>query len=209
MMRRLGLAAVLVLGACKAGTDRQGTAAAGARDSGGARPMVEQRILRAAMLSLPPASVKPESLPDPTSPGARLLQQYCTQCHALPSPTMHGAQDWPFVTRQMWLFIDQLQGELGVQSLSTAERVQLLSYLTANALQVAASLPAGPGKATFESTCARCHVLPDPRRHSPPDWPNVVMRMERNMERFKLSGVSHQMAESIVGYLQMASAPRK
>ena len=208
MMRRLGLAAVLVLGACKAGTDRQGTAA-GAQDSGRARPMVEQRILRAAMLSLPPAGVKPESLPDPTAPGARLLQQYCTQCHALPSPAMHGAQDWPFVTRKMWLFIDQLQGELGVQSLSTVERVQLLNYLTANALQVAASLPAGPGKATFESTCARCHVLPDPRRHSPPDWPNVVMRMERNMERFRLSGLSRPMAESIVSYLQMASAPRK
>ena len=179
MMRRLGLAAVLVLGACKAGTEGQGTAA-GTPDSSRARPMVEQRI----------------------------LQQYCTQCHALPSPAMHGAQDWPFVTRQMWLFIDQLQGELGVQSLTTAERVQLLNYLTANALQVASSLPPGPGKATFEATCARCHVLPDPRRHSPPDWPNVVMRMERNMERFKLSGVSRQMAESIVSYLQMASAPR-
>jgi hypothetical protein len=32
------------------------------------------------------------------------------------------------------------------------------------------------------------------------------MRMERSMERFRLSGVSHGMAEQIVGYLQMASA---
>ena len=120
---------------------------------------------------------------------------------------MHGAQDWPFVARQMWLFIDGMQGELGMRSPSTAERAQLLTYLQANALQVAASLPEGPGKAMFEATCSRCHMLPDPRRHSPVDWPNVVMRMERNMERFKLSGVSHQMAESIVSYLQMASAP--
>jgi cytochrome c5 len=208
MMRRLGVAVVLVLGACTAGTGRQGTAAA-APDSSAIPPMIEQRILRAAMLSLPPVGVKPESLPEPNSPGARVLQQYCTQCHALPSPAMHGAQDWPFVTRQMWLFIDQLQGDLGVQGPSTAERVQMLNYLTAHALQVAASLPNGAGKATFEATCARCHVLPDPRRHSPPDWPNVVMRMERNMERFKVSGVSRQMAESIVSYLQMASAPRR
>jgi cytochrome c2 len=209
MMRRLALAAVLALGACKAGTDRQGTAAPGAPDQSPGRPMVEQRILRAAMLALPPGGVKPESLPDPASAGARLLAQYCTQCHALPSPAMHGAQDWPFVTRQMWLFIDELEGELGVRSPSTAERVQLLNYLDAHALQVAATLPPGPGKATFVATCSRCHVLPDPRRHSPPDWPNVVMRMERNMERFRLSGVTHQMAESIVSYLQMASAPRR
>jgi hypothetical protein len=59
--------------------------------------------------------------------------------------------------------------------------VQLLNYLTAHALQVASSLPPGPGKATFEATCARCHVLPDPRRHTANEWPVVVERMRRNM----------------------------
>jgi len=206
MRRRVLLVALLALGCSKAGNEQQAASSGGAQDS--TRNVMEQRVLRAAMLSLPPAGVVPESLPDPTSPGARVLVQYCTQCHALPSPTAHGAQDWPFVARQMWLFIDEMRGELGMRSPSPAERARLLSYLQANALQVAASLPAGAGKATFEATCARCHVLPDPRRHSPVDWPNVVMRMERNMERFRLSGVNRQMAESIVTYLQMASARR-
>jgi cytochrome c5 len=205
MTRRLLLVSFLALAACKAAGEKQ---AGAAPDSGGTRSMGEQRILRAAMLSVPQAGVNPDSLPDRNNAGAKVLVQYCTQCHALPSPAAHGAQDWPFVTRQMWLFIDQMRGELGVQSPSTAERVQLLNYLQANALQVAASLPAGAGKETFQATCSRCHVLPDPRRHSPVDWPNVVMRMERNMERFRLSGVSHGMAEQIVGYLQMASARR-
>ena len=150
----------------------------------------------------------PDSLPDRNNPGATVLIQYCTQCHSLPSPGMHGAQDWPFVARQMWLYIDEMQGELGVQSPSTAQRAQLLSYLQANALQVASSLPPGAGKETFQATCSRCHVLPDPRQHSPVDWPDVVMRMERNMERFHLSGVSRGMAEQIVSYLRMASARR-
>ena len=205
MTRRVLLASILALGACKAGTERQGGNAA---DTGGARPMAEQRVLRAAMLTVPTAAVRPESLPDPTNAGAKVLVQYCTQCHAMPSPDAHGAQDWPFITRQMWVYIDELKGELGVQSPSTAERVQLLTYLQAHALEVATSLPPGAGKETFQATCSRCHVLPDPRRHSPVDWPNVVMRMERNMERFHLSGVSHAMAEQIVGYLQMASASK-
>jgi cytochrome c5 len=203
MTRRVLLVSFLALAACRAVGEKQAGAAA---DSGGARSMGEQRILRAAMLAAPQAGVNPDSLPDRNSAGAKVLVQYCTQCHALPSPAGHGAQDWPFVARQMWLFIDHMQGELGVQSPSTAERAQLLSYLQAHALEVASSLPPGAGKETFRATCSRCHVLPDPRRHSPVDWPTVVMRMERNMERFRLSGVTHGMAEQIVGYLRMASA---
>ncbi len=203
MTRRVLLVSFLALGACSPGTGRQGGTPA---DTGSALPMAQQRILRAALLTVPSAPVRPESLPDPTNAGARVLVQYCTQCHAMPSPSAHGAQDWPFITRQMWVYIDEMKGELGVQAPSTAERVQLLTYLQAHALEVATSLPPGAGKETFQATCSRCHVLPDPRRHSPPDWPNVVMRMERNMERFHVSGVSHVMAEQIVGYLQMASA---
>ncbi len=202
MTRRVLLVAFLTLAACKPAERQAGSAA----DTAGARSMGEQRILRAAMLAVPKPGVNPDSLPDRNAAGAKVRVQYCTQCHALPSPAAHGAQDWPFVARQMWLFIDQMQGELGIQSPSTAERAQLLTYLQANALEVASSLPAGAGKETFQATCSRCHVLPDPRRHSPVDWPNVVMRMERNMERFKVSGVSHGMAEQIIGYLQMASA---
>jgi cytochrome c5 len=205
MTRRVLLAGFLALAACKAAGGRQGGTPA---DTSGALNMGEQRILRAALLTVPRPGVDPDSLPDRTSPGAAVLIQYCTQCHALPSPGMHGAQDWPFVARQMWLYIDELQGELGVQSPSTAQRAQLLSYLQANALQVASALPPGAGKETFQATCSRCHVLPDPRQHSPVDWPNVVMRMERNMERFHLSGVSRPMAEQIVSYLRMASARR-
>jgi len=39
-------------------------------------------------------------LPEPQSQGAKLINQYCTQCHALPNPKLHSAEGWaPTVER--------------------------------------------------------------------------------------------------------------
>ena len=163
-----------------------------------------QRLLEAAAIALPPGIV-PESLPDPAAPGAGVLRQYCTQCHALPSPVMHGAMDWPAVTRRMWVRIDMMAGDLGLRAPSTAERAELLAYLQSHALPVARSLPPGVGRELFETVCSRCHVLPDPRMHSPPDWPVVVLRMTENMQRMKMQQISRADAAQILGYLQTVS----
>jgi cytochrome c5 len=108
----------------------------------------------------------------------------------------------------MWVRIDMMAGALGIQTPTTAERSLLLAYLQKNALKVAEHLPAGPGKDQFMATCSRCHALADPKVHSPPDWPVVVMRMEKNMEKMHVSGVSRPQAEQIVTYLQAASNRR-
>ncbi len=202
--RALTVAAV-VLVACNQAKPA-GQAAAGDTTSAGAGglTMAQQRLLQAAEIALPPGTTA-ESLPEPASPGAKILAQYCTQCHALPSPAMHGPVDWPGVVRRMWVRIDMMAGALGVQIPSTAERSQLLAYLQAHALKVAENLPAGAGRDQFEATCSRCHALADPKVHSPPDWPVVVMRMEKNMEKMKVSGVTHDQAMAIVAYLQKAS----
>ena len=165
----------------------------------------ERRLLAAATIALPPEGLVPESLPDPTSQGAHQLEQFCTQCHALPSPSMHGAVDWPSVARRMWVRIDMMHGELGVQSPQEGDRGQLLNYLTSHALKVAERLPAGRGREAFQTVCSRCHQLPDPRAHGGADWPGVIMRMERNMERMKVSGVTNDQAQAIMGYLRAAS----
>ncbi len=207
--RALGLAMVVLAGCGKAAPPGQ-TSAAGDTTGGrtGQLPLMQQRLLEAANIALPPG-IAPESLPEPQSPGAKILSQYCTQCHALPSPSMHGPVDWPGVTRRMWVRIDMMAGALSIQTPTTAERSQLLAYLQANALKVAENLPAGPGKETFQTTCSRCHALADPKVHSPPDWPVVVMRMEKNMEKMRVSGVSNAAAQQIVAYLQAASARRR
>ncbi len=169
---------------------------------------MQQRLYEATEIALPPGTPA-ESLPEPASPGAKALTQYCTQCHALPSPAMHGPADWPSVARRMWVRIDMMAGALGVQAPSTAQRAELLTYLQKHALKVAANLPAGAGKPAFERVCARCHDLNDPKVHSPPDWPVVVMRMEQDAEKMKVSGISHADAEQIIGYLQQASTRQR
>ncbi len=122
---------------------------------------------------------------------------------------MHGPGDWPFVLRRMWVRIDMMAGYLGIQAPTTAQRAQTLAYLQKYALKIAENLPPGAGKDVFVAMCSRCHALADPKVHSPPDWPVVVMRMERNMEKMRVSGVSRPQAEQIVTYLQAASARRR
>ncbi|MDP3775226.1 MAG: hypothetical protein Q8Q85_13265 [Gemmatimonadales bacterium] len=165
----------------------------------------ERRLLTATTIALPPEGLVAESLPQPASRGAQLLVAYCTQCHALPSPAMHAPQDWPSVARRMWVRIDMMHGELGVVTPTSADRMQLLNYVLANALKVAQNLPPGAGREVFEERCSRCHTLPDPRSHSSADWPAVVMRMERNMERMRVSGVTPEQTQQIVLYLGSAS----
>lgn len=202
----LVLGLVLLTGCAKRESSGQ-AAALGDTASGrtGQLSLMQRRLLEAANIALPPGGTA-DSLPEPNAPGAKLLVRFCTQCHALSSPSMHGSADWPAVTRRMWLRIDMMAGGLGVRIPSTAERAQLLAYLQSHALPVAERLPAGVGKELFETVCSRCHVLTDPRVHSPPDWPVVVMRMEMNMAKMRMGRISNAEATQILTYLQAASA---
>jgi cytochrome c5 len=163
----------------------------------------DELLLAAANIALPPPDVKPADLPEPNSKGAQLLGQYCAQCHNLPTPLMHSATDWPSIARRMWLRMEWLPPTLGVKVPAMAERFAMLEYLTANALRVtAANLPAGPGRETFETVCSKCHALPDPRVHSPADWPAVFSRMQQNMERMKVAPLTRSQTSDILLYLQ-------
>lgn len=163
----------------------------------------DELLLAAANIALPPPGLSAADLPDPNSKGAQLEAQFCSQCHNLPSPGMHSATDWPGVARRMWLRMEWLPPTLGVKVPTMAERFTTLQYLTANALKVsAANLPAGPGRETFQLVCSRCHALPDPRVHSPADWPTVFARMQQNMERMKVAPLERSQTSDILLYLQ-------
>jgi mono/diheme cytochrome c family protein len=200
------LLAGIALTACAKTESPPAAGNGGAQTAQAAAPSQQDlRLLAAAQIALPPEGLSRDSLPDPTSRGAGLLAGYCTQCHALPSPAMHARQDWPGVARRMWVRIDMMHGELGVAIPNEGDRVALLNYLLDNALKVADHLPAGAGRDVFAVMCSRCHTLPDPRSHSPADWGAVVMRMERNMEHMRVSGLTHDQTDQIVRYLQVAS----
>jgi len=166
-------------------------------------------LLLTAKVALPPPGVDPGDLADPASAGATLVAQYCGQCHALPSPRMHSATDWPRVLRRMWLRMDRLPDSLGIRTANEGERGMVLSYLAANALRVSgAELPPGPGRQEFSVVCSRCHALPDIKIHGSGDWPSVFLRMERNMEQMNVSRPSPDETSKILLYLQDASKTR-
>jgi cytochrome c5 len=169
----------------------------------------DQLLLAAAKVALPPPGVSPGDLPDPTSRGAQLLVEYCAQCHSLPAPSMHSLTDWPSVARRMWLRMEWLPDAQGVKVPTTADRYVMLEYLTANALKVSgAVLPPGPGRDKFAVVCSQCHALPDPRVHSPADWPTVYARMERNMERMLVKPPVGTAGTDILLYLQTVAGKR-
>ena len=200
-----GVAVVLVavgVGAC-----RQSGGTAGQRDTTTVvQHGLNQRdelLLAAANVALPPPGVTPADLTEPASAGAQLVAKYCAQCHELPSPAMHSATDWPSIARRMWLRMELLPAARGVKVPTAAERFAILDYVTAHALKVSgASLPPGQGREAFSQVCSRCHALPDPRVHSPEDWPTVFARMERNMERMKVPPPTRGQTTDILLYLQ-------
>jgi len=142
---------------------------------------------------LPPAFAL-RQLPEPKSRGARLLVQYCVQCHNLPSPAMHHAAKWPAIFERM---VARMRGKgnlgelmqdmmSGVEAPNVDEASVLLAYLQKYSQRPldpnkypAVNLPEGQ---SFKLACQQCHVLPDPQRHKASEWPTVVARMEKNME---------------------------
>ena len=148
-------------------------------------PMLE-RIL--------PPTFESTRLPESESRGARLLARYCVQCHNLPNPAMHQSEKWPVIFERMVVRMRGKgnMGELmhdmmaGVQAPTVDEASVLLAYL-----REYGQTPLDPKKypeiflpegRSFKLACEQCHVLPDPMRHTAAEWPEVVARMQRNME---------------------------
>lgn len=139
-----------------------------------------------------PPSIEPADLPDPGSRGAQLTARYCVQCHYLPNPQMHTAEKWKTtVVRMVWRM--EGKGNLGkvmkdmmdqVEAPSSTEVAALTSYLQKHGQREMnlddPALRSEPGK-IYTIACTQCHALPDPRRHTASEWPDVVERMKRHM----------------------------
>ncbi|HET6465654.1 MAG TPA: cytochrome c [Nitrospiria bacterium] len=131
----------------------------------------------------------PSQLPDPKSEGAELTVRYCAQCHNLPSPATHSAEEWREVLSRMDRYMSghtRPHGMMIIHRPTSEEQEALLQYLQRNALRTFSgpSLPdpGSPGAARTKEVCGRCHALPDPSLHTAEEWPAVVERMRRNMK---------------------------
>lgn len=183
------------------------------------------RMISSIGPGLPPADYQAESLPEPGSRGAGLLQVYCVQCHWLPTPQMHSALEWPILVRRNLFrarsLKDRLGGPLtegligevlmaGLQSAelpSPAEVDTLLAYLERNALQTASpdELPDQPGKELLIGRCSICHETPSPRSHTAAGWDQVVVRMQANMIKAGVETLTDAELDEITAYLRAES----
>jgi hypothetical protein len=75
------------------------------------------------------ASKKP-TLPEPDSAGAKLLIEYCSECHAPPHPTKHAKGEWKSVVQRM----SDHRTTQGYHTLSDDELITLAEYLDKHAL---------------------------------------------------------------------------
>jgi len=166
--------------------------------------------------TLPPG-LPVELLPDAQSDGAKLLQRYCTQCHSLPGPGRHTAEEWPAVLQRMSERMDHMSGGFmsmmgSIDAPSSAERRTLRDYLQGHAQQAidTTQFPAlnntDAGRA-FSATCSRCHALPDPRQHTAIEWIGVEGRMQRNMNIMGRSIPNEITLQEILEFLQERARP--
>ncbi len=159
-----------------------------------------------------PPGLDPMLLPEPDSRGARLLKQYCTQCHELPGPGRHTAEEWPAVLERMAVLMDvsqRFRGLMGrVAAPSADERAALEAYVSAHALVPMRGTPRGPGAAEFAQACTGCHALPAPGQHASVEWGDVVARMQRNAAIMQRGAFDARAEQAILTYLASAAGDR-
>lgn len=157
-----------------------------------------------------PPGLPAEQLPDSGGAGARLMQTYCTQCHELPGPGRHTAEEWPSVLQRMLTLMEvanRFGGLMGdIKNPDKEEREQLRLYLSRHALKPVQETPAGFGARAFENHCGACHALPNPLQHEHDAWPGLLKRMQRNMMVMKYAPPSPEVMLQIQHYLQSVSA---
>ncbi|MBH0210135.1 MAG: cytochrome c [Nitrospira sp.] len=177
-------------------------------DQGHMKEMMQQMM--GGML---PPGITPQDLPEPESRGAKLLSRYCSQCHNLPSPRMHTAEDWPRIAGRMLSRERMMAGMHGmmmrVKAPASEEEEALLQYLKTHAMQALSptAIPESdsPGAALFLQTCAQCHALPEPKQHMASEWTAVVERMRQNMKNMGRREITVQEARDITAYLERHS----
>ncbi len=162
-------------------------------------------MMQRMMPGMLPPGIIPENLPEPDSHGAKLLAHYCNQCHNLPSPKMHIAEEWPAVTGRMFARMSMMSGMMGVENPSSEEQLLIISYLKTHSLKSVSPdmlpSPGSKGAILFKETCSQCHALPDPSLHTAQEWTAVVERMRGNMQAMGRRVITDQEKAEIAAYL--------
>jgi len=169
-----------------------------------------REMMQRMMPGMLPPGIKADDLPDSDSKGARLLTRYCGQCHYLPGPGMHIAQEWPLVASRMFSRMSMMSGMGGmsmmnIESPSLEEQREILEYLKTHSLRPispeALPSPDSKGAILFKAMCSQCHTSPDPTLHTAAEWQRTVERMQKNMQTMGKKVVTDQEKKEIIAYL--------
>jgi len=159
------------------------------------------RMISSVGAGLPPTNFDPSSLPEREARGAGLLVAYCIQCHAIPTPQMHAAAEWPTLVRRMALraltlrdrmggpLTRELVGDIRMSGFASSyipsaeDTDSLVAYLQRNALPVPrpGELKNDSESRFYVEKCSLCHETPSPGAHTPAEWESVVSRMQTDM----------------------------
>lgn len=233
----LGALGALLLGACAEEAREAPRATVAVLDSFlvelGQHPAAELdrdqrwRMISSIWVGLPPPGYTRDSLPEPDSHSAALLQAYCIQCHWMPSPQMHSASEWPLLVHRMLLrargvgerlggpLTEEIVGSarvvegMGITRLPTPEQMDsITAYLQTHALPVAEEgrIPEGPDAEAYVRHCSLCHETPSPDVYTAEEWPDVVARMIRNMSLMGVEPLTEEETQAILRFLA-AEAP--
>lgn len=185
------------------------------------------RMVSSIWVGLPPPGYTRDSLPEPRSRNAALLQTYCEQCHWMPSPQMHAAAEWPLLVRRMLLRARTVQQRLGgpltaeilgrerllegmgVTRMPTPEEEDsLVHYLQRHALPTIepGALGESADARLFESRCSTCHETPSPAAHTAEEWPATMARMTRNMSVMGVEAPPAEEMERLLEFVQARAA---
>ena len=83
-----------------------------------------------------PRGLDPAQLPEPGAAGAKLVGQYCTQCHGLPSPMQHSSAGWPATVARMNVrmqWMSRNNSPMNIAAPSEKELRALTTYLEKHA----------------------------------------------------------------------------
>ncbi len=156
-----------------------------------------------------PQGIKPNQLPEADSEGAHLLSRYCSQCHGIPGPGMHTADEWLNVVSRMNQRMQMMSRKrmmMRIEAPDYNELKMLTAYLEKNAQQtIEADKLAGadtPEGQAFQKICAQCHALPDPAQHTSNEWPAVIERMRKNMSSMEKQLPVQATTDKILSFLQ-------
>jgi mono/diheme cytochrome c family protein len=71
-------------------------------------------------------SIPPHKLPSPESQGAMLFKNRCSQCHGLPDPGRHTAEEWPAIVEKMRGYMQTMNKKVVTEN----EEEEIVSYLS-------------------------------------------------------------------------------